>query len=311
MTEQQDEKDLDDEMKQIMDKETGEKAAEPEPQPEVTPEPDPEPQVQDTSSTTEEPTPEATKETPSPAPVEDDAVRWAKEKGLTTPEAIARSYQKLEAEFHERNKKGHPGYQDGNPSPAPQVPPGWRPQGGTYPQPSYQPQGQSRDEVIKNIARKHQIDPEDAERIVPLVAEIVNATRKQDREEFERRFSEIQNKSSQSDEMFKLMKDPAYSNPIVVQEMHKVFEANPGLFGRQGAQTIAYNKALSIIALKGLQQGENRGTSPKPPVTAGGGSGNYTPGSGKLTEAVFFSKAWTEKDRERYLTTNGKMTPKR
>ena len=260
--------------------------------------------------------PEAPVQTPvtPPAteqPAANDPLEWAKKKGLDTPEAAVRALQKLEEEFHRRNQAGHPGYRDlgnGNPAPQPQVPPApqWTPQ----PQvPAFQPPygyppppPPNRADINQSLARKYGMDPEDVERLMPMMLDAADAIATRKTAALERHVMNVTRQTERNAEFQTLMQDPAFLDPRVRAEMHEVLKDGQ-LFQQGGrAYTTAFNMALANLARKQLQQGVAPEVRPSnmPPVTAGGGNGSANTAPFKVTEAIF--NTWTDEQQEAFLT---------
>lgn len=307
---------LDEEMRQLMEKEAAEKVAataiaEPEPQPaESTPEPQAQPEVQSPESVPQKP---AAVETPKA----DDPMERARRKGLDTPEALARSLASLEDEFHRRNQAGHPGYRDlqnGNPAPTPPPPPPqWAPQPQYPPQGyGYQPPPPSRQDVTQNLAKKYGMDPDDIERLMPMMVDAAEAIAARRTSHLERELSDVRRQSMRSAEFTELMQDPAFADPRVQAEMREVLK-DGSLFQRGGrVYTTALQIAVGNLYRKQLQQGsipESRTPSNTPPVTAGGGNGSANTAPFKVTDAMVAS--WTDAEQDAFFKSNGKIIPKR
>lgn len=315
MSDENTDQELDEEMRQLMEKESEAKAAvqvaEPEPQPEPAAEPEPTAQAQ-----VEEPVQEPVAQTPdTEKPVANDPLEWAKKKGLTSPEAIARSLQSMEDEFHRRNQAGHPGYRDlqnGNPAPAPTPPPNWGPRPDTNGYGYPPPPPPSRGDVTQNLARKYGMDPEDVERLMPMVVDAAEAIATRRTAHLEREVMSVRRESERSAEFNRLMQDPHFVDPRVQSEMREVLKDGQ-LFQRGGqAYTTAFQMALANLARKQLQQGgipDTRTPSNNPPVTAGGGNGSASSGPVQINEKVFGS--WTEAEQKAFLESNGRKVPKR
>lgn len=310
--------DLDAEMQQLMEQEAQEKAAAaamkaPEPQPDIAHTPIPDAQVQPV-----EPVSEPVAPTPAPVtPSADDALEKARKKGLTEPHDIARAYQELQDEFHRRNQAGHPGYRDvqnGNPAPqAPPPPPNWNP-APQYPPQGYQyaPPPPSRQDVTNNLAKKYGMDPEDIERLMPMMVDAAEAIASRRTSGIERELAQVRQQSERSAEFQQLIQDPAFADKRVQDEMREVLKDGE-LYRRGGrVHTTAFQMALANLARKQLQQGftpESRTPSNNPPVTAGGGNGSANTLPFRITDDVIAS--WDMKDQDAYFRSGGKTIPKR
>lgn len=283
----------------------------------------------------ETPTPPTLEEAPvvqqnvSPTPAQekpsaDDPLKWAKQKGLETPEEIARSYQKLEQEFSRRNQNKHPGYQDWNgngqaPAPVPPPNPGWNPQpqapaygyppvGYGYPPPP--PLPPSRADVSKRMAEKYGMDPEDVDRLMPLIVDASEAIASRRTAAIENKLMNVERRTSRSEEIVRLSQDPAFMKPEVQQEIHGVFASDPSLLQRPGGYESAFQQAVMNLYRKQLQQGftPDSTTRNNPPVTAGGGNGSASATRGITAREV---ESWSLKDQEAFINSGGRILPKR
>lgn len=316
------ERELEEEKQQLIQAAETEKAkAEPEqalpPEPIVPPAPAP--------STSSEPTVTPTSSEPEPAQpatVKDDPLKWAEKKGLKTPEDMARALQQKEQEFHKRNQAGHPGYRDINPEQPvpPPPPPNWqpRPEMG-YPPPydyGYPPPPPMPPQRInaRDIAAFYpQLDPQDVERVLPLIMDTVKAVSSNQRSDLQREIFDIRRSAERNNELMSLMQDDAWKDNRVQEEIHRLADANPTIFQRPGAYTLLFKEALGNLARKQLQQGvtsEPTATmNNKPPVTAGGGNGSANTGPRKFTEREINS--WSIEDQKAFLTSNGRVYPRK
>lgn len=296
------------EMNRLMELEKAERpaatATEPEPEPATTPEPTSEAEQHAPAPVT--PTP--AQETPSAA----DPLKWAEKKGLNSPEALARSLQSMEEEFHRRNQAGHPGYRDipnGNPAPMPPAPPpNWNPnpQAPAYGYPPPPPPAFDK----RELARRYDMDPDDFDKIARLNADLTRQAIAMERQRWEGEMSEVRRSTARNAEFTQLMQDPAFSDPRVQAEMREVLK--DGQLFQQGGPVYAraFNMALANLTRKQLQQGavpENRTPSNTPPVTAGGGNGSAK--TYQVNQAMFDS--WSLKDQEAFLKSDGRVLPKR
>lgn len=273
---------LEQEMQEIIEKETA--AKEPEPKPD---EPDPEPVAQESE---EQPKEAETTEEVQPQPT-DDSIEWAKKKGLKTPEDIARSYRELEKKWHSENQaKGNQngfqnGFQNGNPAPQPPAPTGWQPN-------PYPPQG-GHGEAVKAFARKHQLDEGDAERLLPAMIEIASMINRRDLTPLQQEILDIRRQSQKTSRLTQLMQDPLFADPTIAKEMHQVFESNPSLFGREDGYEIAFAHAKDSLLRQQIQRSHQK----MPPTTAGGGNAR----SGPKPNAMKAFNAMSDEEKERYL----------
>lgn len=277
---------LDQEMEELLEKEQQAKA---EPK-EESEEPQPEPEAKEEPETTPEETP--------PEPKEESDLDYVRKKGLDTAEKIARSYREIEKRFHEENQQ-----KNGNPAPPPQPPQGWGPRPDYYPpSPSYQPP--QRGDYVEEWGRRNGYDPEDAKRLFPGMLEIALAAVRNGLNPVQQELTQLRSQSSKNDELFQLMQDPAFTDPGVTREMHKVLESNPRLSSQPGGYTEAFNQAVRSAYRRQIQQGKPK----MPPVTASGGNGSSQAISGKLTPQAF--EKMKEEDQMRILMANEKRLPR-
>ena len=290
--------------------------------------PEPQPDAVEPASQTPAPEPNEPPVTPSPSPepVNDgrqdrdkDPMDRLRRKGLDTPEAIARSYMQMEEEFHRRNQAGHPGYRDlnnGNPAPAPVPPPNWSPnpqipQG--YPQGNgYQQPPASRRDVSQRLAEKYGMDPDDVERLMPMVVDAAESIAARRTNELQVQLFEIRRQSARTSEFQTLMQDPAFTDPRVQAEMQNVLK-DGSLYQRSATpHATAFNIALANLARKQLQQGTMNGNaSPTnmPPATAGGGNGSANTAPYRITEKEV--EKWSDDQFKTFLDSNGRVVPRR
>jgi hypothetical protein len=240
-----------------------------------------------------------------------DPLEWARNKGLKTPEDIARSLRSLETEFHRRNQMppaqpapNAPSSYPEQPRPSapyvpPMPPPYQPPAAGGYP-PPYQPAPRyvpqpaplpKRD--IQWIADTYQIPVEDAERLAPMVMDMVAVAQRQS----DQRFSRLERDNARNSEMFRLMQDPSFQHPEVQFELHRILEEDPRIFDVEPAPyTVAFNRALVNIARKYVMPGTKSDSAPeappisqRPPTTLGGdgGASGKAPAEAPLNPAAF------------------------
>lgn len=277
--------------------------------------PHPEPDVLPASDVNQPAQPEPIKaqESSEGKPPKDEPLEWAKKKGFNTPEDMARALLQKEREFHEsrQTKPQAPKYQ-------PQPQPEWNPQpdmgngyGGYAPQPpAYIPRGDSFRELA---AMYPQIDPEDLKRFMPVVIDAAQAISRRDRAELERKIEGINRTTERNNELMKLMQDPAFRDDRVQKEIHSILDSDPSIFQREREPIVhAYEKAMVSLARKQLQQGSPTETfvpGSQPPVTASGGNGSAFTSPKRITEREFDS--WSIKDQQAFLSSNGRVVPKR
>lgn len=242
----------------------------------------------------------------------DDPMEWAKRKGYKSPEDMARELLKKEQDYHlsrekEKQAANQQPYQL-NWQPTPEM--GY----GFQPQPNYIPQPQRVSP--RDFAQYYpQLNPDDIERVMPLVVDAAEAISNRKMAAFEQRygqqFGQIQRTTERNNELMNLMQDPAFRDERVQREIHAVFDADPSLFNRSGAYSTAYERALANMTRKQLQQGvaTEIPNEQRPPVTAGGGNGSAYTGPVKVTERDF--DRWSLKDQEAFLNSNGRIFPKK
>lgn len=276
-------------------------AAEPVIEPET---PSPEP-VASQAPEVAEPTPAPVTPTPSPVETSDNPMEWAKKKGFKSPEDMARALRQKEQEFHQSRQKAER-------ENAPPPPPTWQPSpdmGYGYPPPPPQP----REQFADQMARRHNLHPDDVRGLLPLIAEAADAIATNRTRGLERKVFEMDRQSSRNNELMSLMQDPAFSDPRVQKEIHEILESDKSAFQRDGAYTELFKQALENMARKQLQQGGSVSTAPTmgntPPVTAGGGNGSANTVPQKITEKDFDS--WTDVQQKAFINSNGRIVPKR
>lgn len=248
---------------------------------------------------------------------------WLGKKGFKTPEDMAQSLREMERELHKRAleaKKAEP-----PPPPAYQQPPvGYPPYipvpvpGYVQQPPAYVPAPPPLVDVNK-LAARYGMDPEDFEKVAAIANDLADS-----KIESRLRFSlsplvnqvqSLNKETTRNREMVDLMSDPAFKNPQVQYEMHRVLEQNPAIFDTVSPYRTAYNEALIRI---GRAAAGNQNPAPPPPVTApssrppttaGGGGGGAGAPSGELPPTVttdVFAKMKLE-DKKAYLKQVGVM----
>lgn len=202
-----------------------------------------------------------------------DAIEWAKKKGLETPEAIARQLREMEAEFHRRNQSKGKGWTE--PLPESIAPQNGNVQRGN----SYTPPPQARPYVprqnLEQISKTYNIPTEDVERVLPLIMDAINAQKSP----LEEKLAMIEKDNIRNSEFRNLMSDPTFSNPMVQAEMHRILGEHPEVFEREPEPfKWAYKESMVELARRNLQGPvplqNSYVPSTRPPVTAGNvGSG--------------------------------------
>jgi hypothetical protein len=155
---------------------------------------------------------------------------------------------------------------------------------------------------VQWIADTYQIPIEDAERLAPMVMDMVVAAQK----DADRRFNRLERDNARNSEMFRLMQDPSFQHPEVQFELHRILEEDPRIFELEPAPyTYAFNRALVNIARKHVAVGKDalpgNETPPmnsRPPTTLGGdggSGGNNSPAGAPLNPASFNQLSLEEK----------------
>ena len=222
---------------------------------------------------------------------------WIEKKGFKSTEDMVRSMRELERELHRRSQ--------GNGAQAPQPampvqPPTQRPY---VPAPAYpaQPAGPSEEE----IAKRYNLDPEDLRRVGPLAADIAANISAQRIAPLMAELNRLNREVSRSSELQGLKEDPAFADPRVQFEMHKILESDPSILQNEPAPyRYAFNEALRSMGRRILEGSIEPSATPPtvsgppglpvtPPKTAGGsGSGGGTPPvgiqpPGKISQEAF------------------------
>lgn len=300
-------KDIQDKQRELRDSSKDQ----PKPEPVQEPEPDeelesevPGPEAQGKPSETESTS--DSEEVVAPSGEGDKATEeWMKKKGFKNVHEMGRSLRNLERELSRRPKGPS---ERGTRIPRPEYPaPAYAP-----PAPSYRPQPQ----MVEDLAKQYNMDPEDLQRVAPLAADIAaNAIRHQV-QPLMKEVTRLNKQVARDAEIKGLESDPAYHNPDVQIEMYKVLEEDPSIFQNEPAPyRYAFNEALGSIGrriLEGKSQPskaletkvpESGGEiSKKPPVMArgsgpggGGKSGKLAPT--QLSRRDFASLPLAEKKR--------------
>lgn len=209
----------------------------------------------------------------APGPNGDDKPEWKKwieKKGFKSTEDMVRSMRELERELHRRSG----GNAATPPPPAMPEPAPSRP--GYYPpaQPSV-----SEEE----LAKRYNLDPDDLRRVGPLAADIASTITAQRLGPLQAELSRLNREIARNAEVQGLKEDPAFADPRVQFEMHKILESNPSALQNEPApMRWAFNEALRTMGRRILEGSIEPITEPKPvsgsprlpttpPRTAGGG----------------------------------------
>lgn len=277
------------------------------------PHPEPPAEVQENHKPLETP-----KETPQESSVEskpkgdDDPMKWAESKGYKTSEDMARALLKKEQEFHASRQKKEDERHQPDWQPRPDM--GYQEQP-RYPSPQpYQPYPPvyQRPDAVRQIASMYpQLDPQDTERILPVIFDVARVVSKQERDNYEKELSEIRRSTQRNNELMSLMQDPAFHDKRVQKEAHAILDADPTIFQREQKPLVyAFEKALGNLARKTLQQGfVPEAKEPNPPTTAGGGNGSAFTVPRQVTEREFDS--WSLAEQKAYINSNGRILPKK
>jgi len=217
---------------------------------------------------------------------------WQKvyrERGWKGPEDAVRSYVNLEKEFfarlNEQQRQSQRPPMPSYPPPAP-VAPQW-----VTPYPQVIPQALPQNTwVVQQLARKHGISMEDAERLLPFVHEVSEATVanavQRVQNAYEPVLANLNRKVTRSEELMEIAQDPAMRVPRVQFEVDKVLRENPSVFQIEPQpMRWALDRALRNIAQESLGAYEipdrSNGAYPMtPPVTAGTGAAPKGRGAG-------------------------------
>jgi hypothetical protein len=197
---------------------------------------------------------------------------WIEKKGFKSTEDMVRSMRNLERELTRKNM----GQGANAPSPAMQANPPMAAPVYSQPVPAT-PVTVSEEE----IAKRYNLDPDDLRRVGPLAADIASNIVAQRMGPIMAQINGINREVSRNAELQGLKEDPAFSNPQVQFEMHKILESDPSILGIEPAPyRYAFNEALRAMGRRILEEGQTtsalsevpsgRKMSVKPPVTSGG-----------------------------------------
>lgn len=244
-----------------------------------------------------------------------DEPEWqkvARERGWKTPADAINSYMNLEREFHSRmnqQRQPIPAYTPPPPpyQPAPPLAPWQQPMQQVAPV-----------NVVQQLARRHGISLEDAERLVPLVAEVSQAAAEmaaqQERARYDPVVIDLQKKVSRSEEQMEIANDPAMRVPRVQYEVNKILSENPSVFDYEHRPLRwALDRALRVIAQDLVRadptlQSPIPGYPSQPPVTAGQPTGtrDASPRVGENVDlAGNYFKLKTAQEKKDFLVSMG------
>ena len=202
----------------------------------------------------------------------DDVDSWMKKKGFKTEKDFIRSYRELEKELHRREPKAVE-----------------TPQGNQMPTMPYQPMYQPQQPNLETIAKQYNMAPEDIERLAPLARDIASFEIQNALRPFAGKIQQIDREIARDSELRRLEDDPAFSNPDVQFEMHKILEDRPSIFKIEPAPlTYAFNEALRSLGRRTLEgsiqprlNAQNAPGNPlpnTPPPSRGSGSSDVKSG---------------------------------
>lgn len=209
-----------------------------------------------------------------PGPSGDDKPDWKKwieKKGFKSTEDMVRSMRELERELHRRGQG-----QGATPLPAIPGP-------SNTPRPYYPPQPPPN-ESVEQLAKRYNLDPEDFQKVAPLAADIASAQVGQRIAPLMAELNRLNREVARNAELQSLKEDPAFENPRVQFEMHRILESNPSIIQNEPAPwRYAFNEALRTMGRRILDGSIEPITESKPvsgsvpyamtpPRTAGGGS---------------------------------------
>jgi hypothetical protein len=243
---------------------------------------------------------------------------WIEKKGFKSTEDMVRSMRELERELHRRGKgNGADAPPQAMPAPTQQPRPDYPVSG--YPSP--RPAQVSEEE----IAKRYNLDPEDLRRVGPLVADIAANISAQQIGPLMSQLNRVNREVARNAELQGLKEDPAFQDPRVQYEMHRILETDPSILQNEPAPyRYAFNESLRILGRRILEGSietvptgkTNSGQPPyptNPPKTAGGGSsgapgqGAGVTSTGQISAEKFASLPSAE--QRKILASLGKITP--
>lgn len=208
----------------------------------------------------EKPRAEKPQELNAPAKEEVNPIEWARKKGLTSEEAIARSLRAMEDEFHRRNQGKWKSQNDQAPvqngqngqyGPPPTQRPNYQPQQPVYQNPPFVAPPR---QVLENIGRQYNMDPNDVERLMAFNNDFVEAKLQAERKQWGEKFTFIEKENKRNSEIMELMQDPFFRTPEVQMEINRVFEEDPEAYDRESdPNKWAYKEAALRLARRNLQ----------------------------------------------------------
>jgi hypothetical protein len=289
------------ELKQaILDKQKEESEKSPE-----APEPKPQSILTDAPKETQAPKEPSTEVPPPKEGQGEDALKWASDKGLKTPEDMANSLRNLEREFHKRNQpKEEPKSTQGLPPQQVAQP--------TYQPPVYQPQPNA---TLDHYAEQYGMHPDDFKKVLRISQDISDVQIANLRKSFGQELGNLKRSTAKNDDLMSVMRNPNSRHPQVQREIHQILEKNPDMFQRDDAYSQALNEALVKIATNNLNgvigespkgQGNVPPSTPPPSGGSGSGSGGQDSSGLQMTEDKFLTLS--QVDQAKYLDSIGVRT---
>jgi len=177
----------------------------------------------------------------------------------------------------------------------------------------------------EEIAKRYNLDPEDLRRVGPLVADIAANISAQQIGPLMAQLNRVNKEVARNAEFQGLKEDPAFQDPRVQFEMHRILEADPSILQNEPAPyRYAFNESLRTLGRRIVEGSEapfpmgktNSGPAPyptNPPKTAGGGSpvgsgsGSGVTSNGQITAEKFASLPSAE--QRKILASLGKIGP--
>ncbi len=318
-------------------------AAKPAPAPEPTPAPAPASKAPEQVPTPAAPVerPAAPATTPKQGPTGNPEVdAWWEKKGFKSTEDLANSYRELEREQSRRYQeeaRARQSGQNGTPQVQPPAYPPYYPPAPVQPMPTYgYPPVQAPYAPVpyaptapdpEQLAKKYGMTPEDFERVAALANDMADAKVDQRlRAVMPTLVNDVRNvqrETVRNRELVNLMSDPAFKNPQVQYEMHRVLTEDPSIFQRNTSpERYAFDEALKRLGRAQFGGSNSAPTVPaadtpqgsvpssRPPTTAGGnGNGGGGAPSGAASEAMTteaFAKLPRDQ-KESYLRSVGAL----
>lgn len=219
---------------------------------------------------------------------------WWQKKGFKTTDDVAQSYREMERELNRKNQE-RAAAAAAAPAPAAQPPapvayppfypiPGFVPPAPAAPA---QPMPSVAPADVERLARNYGFEPQDFERVAAVSNDLARSAIQQELNRvlpgIINQVRSVDQKIARNDEMVGLMSDPAFKNPQVQFEMHRVLEADPTIYSRTATpHRYAFEQALMRVARANLGGSKAAGNAPEPtpaaapqsrPPTMAGGNG--------------------------------------